>query len=759
MHARPAKIRTVAMLGNHLPRHCGIATFTTDLIEALAVELPGIDCFVLAMNDPGHRHAYPPRVRFEIAETDLSSYRRAADFLDACDVDVVSVQHEYGIFGGPAGSHLLALLAELRVPIVTTLHTILAKPDREQRQVMEALALVSERLVVMSDRAVELLAEVHGVDTAKIDRIPHGISPAPTAPRSKYHLGLEGKPVILTFGLLSPDKGIEFVIDALPAVVERFPSVRYLVVGATHPHVRERDGETYRLTLETRARRLGVDANVIFHDRFVSRGELTEFLAAADVYITPYLSAEQISSGTLAYAVGAGKAVISTPYVYARELLADRRGVLVPWRDSTAIAAAAIELLGDDATRAGFSSRAAAYGRAMEWPAVARQYVASFERARLAHGERRRTSLSARTLAAKPADLPSSNLDHLVSMTDSTGLLQHAVFTVPRYDDGYCLDDNARGLMLMTFLEDARTEDAATVRALTTRYFAFVRHAFHPAVGRFRNFMTYTRRWTEEVGSDDSHGRALWALGAVVGRSRQPARRSLATELFHAGLRAVGGLGSPRAWAFALLGIAEYLRAFDGDTAVQSERSALAERLLAAFRRAGTRDWPWFEDRLSYCNARLPHALLAAGSAMGNEEMTAAALRSLEWLGSVQRNDAGDFAPVGSNDVYVRGGPRPAFDQQPIDAWATISACREAQRVTGDERWRDRARTAFRWFLGQNHLQRPLYDAATGGCRDGLHADRVNENQGAESTLAFQLALFEMRLLEGPIPSAAREAR
>jgi glycosyltransferase involved in cell wall biosynthesis len=738
-------IRTVAMLGNHLPRQCGIATFTTHLSEAITQGFPELDCFVLAMNDTGKHYTYPPRVRFEIAESDVASYRRAADFLNVNAVDVVSVQHEYGIFGGKAGGHVLALLRELRMPIVTTLHTILGEPTALQRGAMDELARLSRRLVVMSARGAAMLREVYGVPEEKIDLIAHGIPSLPAARASKDQLGVEGKSVILTFGLLSPDKGIEHVIDALPAILERYPDTVYIVLGATHPHVRERHGETYRLMLELRARRLGVDSSVIFHDRFVSQNELVEFLSAADIYITPYLNPEQITSGTLAYAFGAGKSVISTPYLYARELLVDGRGILVPFRDSHAIGQEVVGLLGDDAKRASLSERAAIHGRDMAWPAVAGRYLQSFERARAEHADQLRTVFQAKTLATRPAELPEINLEHVRLMSDGTGVLQHAAFNVPRYDHGYCLDDNARALLLMALIEDTGAEDAKAVRWLAGRYLAFVSHAFNQERGRFRNFMSYSRQWLEEYGSEDSHGRALWALGTVVGRSRDPGKQSLGGYLFHAALPVVTTFTSPRAWAFSLLGIDEYLRAFEGDSNVQAVREVLAERLLDCFRRTSVRDWPWFENHLTYSNARLSQALLVSGSRMGREEMAAAGTSSLAWLASIQCSEDGYFSPIGSNGFFRRGGRKALFDQQPLEACGMVSACLEAGRVTGETRWAEHARRSFSWFLGQNHLQLPLYDAATGGCRDGLHADRVNENQGAESTLSFLLALSEMR--------------
>lgn len=734
-------IRSVALLGNHLPRQCGIATFTSDLSTALAAELPHGECFVLAMNEPGQRHAYPDRVRFEVEEDDLVSYQRAADFLNVNQVDVLCLQHEYGIFGGKAGSNVLALVRELRMPVVTTLHTLLSEPSTQQRAAMDELLTLSERVVVMTEHGNAVLRSVHGLDPHKIDLIPHGIPAVPSVAASKDALGLEGKQVILTFGLLSPDKGIESVIDALPTILARHPNAVYVVLGATHPHVREHHGEEYRLSLENRALELGVASSIIFHDRFVSQRELSEFLKAADVYVTPYLNTEQITSGTLAYAVGFGKAVVSTPYRHALDLLANERGVIVPVRDPAATAKAIADLLGDDAGRHAMEQRARKHAMSMSWPSVAHDYMTSFERARETHGARRHTAFRAKTLAEREP-LPTIRLDHVATLTDDTGMFQHAAFDVPRYEDGYCLDDNARALLLMTMLEDESSIGTKSLRPLMTRYLAFVKYAFNPSSGRFRNFMSYSRRWTEEVGSEDCHGRALWALGGVVGRLADPSRRNLAGSLFHSALPAVRNFTSPRAWAYTLLGIHEYLKAFRGDTSVETTREILTHELVALHRAVSTADWPWFEDRVTYCNARLPHALILS---KGDEAAVSIGLRSLEWLHAIQTTDGGYFAPIGSNGFLVRGQARATFDQQPVEAAAMTSACLAALELTKDERWMVRARRAFQWFLGQNQIHTSLYDPRTGGCRDGLHPDRVNENQGAESTLSFLLSLLDMR--------------
>ena len=738
-------IQRVAFLGNYLPRQCGIATFTTDLSTAIATQFPMLDSFVLAMNDTGAGHAYPPRVRFELAVEDPQAYLRAADFLNVNTVDLVSVQHEYGIFGGESGSHALTLLRELRMPVVSTLHTILSHPNAQQRQVMQELTEISQRLVVMSTEGAALLGSVHGVSESVIDVVPHGIPSLPSPGSSKDRLGLVGRSVILTFGLISPDKGIEYVIQALPAIAKRHPKAMYIVLGATHPHVRAEQGESYRLTLEILARELGVEDNIIFHNRFVTDGELAEFLAAADICITPYLQPSQITSGALAYAVGAGKAVIATPYRYATELLAHDRGILVPMREAEAIADQVVGLLDDDDRRVALGARAGAVADNMRWPAVARRYMESFELAHAQHAERKRTVFVAKTLAERPLGLPDLNLEHLRVLTDETGVLQHARYTVPRYDAGYCLDDNARALLAMTFVEDTGSAERSEVRGLSSRYLAFVGHAFNEDTGRFRNFMSYTREWSEASGSEDSHGRALWALGRVVGRARDPGARSLGADLFHSALPATSALISPRAWAYALLGINEYLRAFAGDREVERLRTSLAERLLLLYERVSGHDWPWFEERATYCNARLPQALIVSGKRMANDRMITAGTTSLDWLLDVQRSAQGNLSPIGSNGFLERGGATAPFDQQPVEACTIVSACLAAYRATRDHRWTKHARRAFNWFLGQNDLHIPLYDATTGGCRDGLHADRANENQGAESTVSFLLALLEMR--------------
>jgi glycosyltransferase involved in cell wall biosynthesis len=747
-------INRLGFIGNYLPRQCGIATFTTDLCEAIAAQYEATTCIALPVNDIEAGYPYPARVRFELEEKDIESYRRAADFLNINNVDLVCLQHEYGIFGGRAGSHILALLRELRMPVVTTLHTILHDPDHDQHRVLEEVAALSDRMVVMSERGREFLQKIYGVRPDKIDFIPHGIPDVPFVDPSfhKDLFGVEGKTVLLSFGLLSANKGIENVIAALPAILARHPNVVYIILGATHPHVLRHEGEMYRMSLQWLAQEKGVEGQVIFYNRFVSLEELIEFIGAADIYITPYLNEVQITSGTLAYTLGAGKAVISTPYWYAEEMLAEERGALVPFRDPVALAEQVIDLLDNESKRHAMRKRAYLFGRAMVWPQVARSYMESFKRARAERRHFTPAGLVVKPLDKRPGELPPLKLDHLHLMTDDTGMLQHATFTIPNYREGYSIDDNARALIVSTLLEELGSGEAFK---LSSRYLAFIAYAFNKKTGRFRNFMDFQRNWLEVSGSDDSHGRTLWALGTVLGRSNTPVLQSMAGWVFEQALPAILKTTSPRAWAFALIGIHEYLRRFEGDRRANQVRDELAGRLLALYKNCRSQEWCWYEDGLTYCNAALPQALLMCGQWIPDKVMTEAGLESLQWLADLQRARAagGHFVPIGSNGFYQRGGERVRFDQQPVEAQTMASACLEAFRSTGDEHWRTEARRAFDWFLGRNDLNLPVYDPTTGGCRDGLHPDRPNENQGAESTLAFLQTLLELRLAEGTLPS------
>jgi glycosyltransferase involved in cell wall biosynthesis len=747
--SRPSR---VAFVGDYTPRKCGIATFTHDLCEGVAAEFPKTSCIVGAVNDRLESYAYPPRVRFEFHEKEIDSYRRAADFLNINNVEVLCVQHEFGIYGGPAGSHLLALLQDVRMPVVTTLHTVLREPNPEQRKVMDELHIHSDRFVVMTQRGHDLLRTVYDVPGEKIDIVPHGIPDVPFVDPSffKEQFGVEGRTVLLTFGLLSPNKGIEYVIEALPGILAKYPEVVYIVLGATHPNLVAREGESYRLSLERLAKARGVTENVIFYNRFVELEELQEFIGAADIYITPYLHEAQIVSGTLSYAFGSGKPVISTPYWHAQELLADDRGVLVPFRDSQAIADGVCDFLKNPSRLQATRKGAYFIGRSMIWPQVARGYMESFEKARTGRGQLpARKAFAGQTLEKRAYQLPPFKLDHLFRLTDNTGILQHAIFTVPNYSEGYCTDDNARAFILTVLLEELETQASAeSLEQLAGKYLAFMAAAFEPQANQFRNFMGFNREWLEKKGSEDSHARALWAAGTALGRSSNDGYRKLCGQLFERGLPVVEQFTSPRAWAFTIIAIHEYLRRFSGDRVANAMRERLTTRLVEIYRSVSEPDWSWFETIASYDNARIPQALIMSGYWTSQPEVLEVGLQSLRWLLDCQISPEGHFRPIGSNGFHAQGKIRADFDQQPIEAYAMVAACLEAYRVTREERWWADARRAFEWFLGRNDLGIPLYDSATGGCHDAIHQDHANENEGAESSLAFYLALAEMKLAQ-----------
>jgi glycosyltransferase involved in cell wall biosynthesis len=752
---KPSLPSRIAVIGNYLPRQCGIATFTTDLCDAISAEYGAARLLALPVNDREQGYDYPDRVRWSLSQDDVASYEEAAEFLNFNNIDMVCLQHEYGIFGGPAGSHILHLLRNLKMPLVTTLHTVLREPDPNQLAVMQEIAELSDRLIVMSQLSSQFLQEIFKVPGSKIDMVPHGVPDLPFLDPNffKDRFGVEGKAVLLTFGLLSPNKGIENVIQALPEILSKHKNVVYIVAGATHPHILRREGDRYRNYLQALASEVGVKANVIFYDRFVTPEEMVEFIGAADIYVTPYRHEAQVVSGTLAFALGAGKAIISTPYWHAIELLDDGRGALVPFQNPAAIAQKTIELLDTPAIRHAMRKRAYQFARGMIWKQVAQGYMGTFSHIRGDRMTRPRVQFAARMAVKALNELPELKLTHVNALTDDTGILQHAIFTIPNRAEGYTTDDNARALISTVLLDELRADLPGKTESgnpdWAFRYLAFLEHAFNPTNKRFRNFLGYDHRWLENQGSEDSHGRALWALGTVLSRSTNRGLRGAAGRLFEFSLPAAVEFHSPRACAYTLLGIQEYLHSYAGDRDAQRVQSALARRLTDMYAAIRRPDWKWFEDILAYGNARLPQSMLLVGSACADDRMVSAGLEALDWLLKEQRCEInGHFVPIGSQGFYRQGGEKARFDQQPLEAAGAVSAALQAYRVTGDPIWRSEAWTAFNWFLGDNDLQVPLYDSVTGGCRDGLHPDRANENQGAESTLSFLMALLEMRALQ-----------
>ena len=746
----PPHLESVALIGSYLPRQCGIATFTTDLAAAIGDNAPNIDCTIVAMNDRREGYEYPESVKFQIRQDKLNEYRRAADFLNLRDPDVVCLQHEYGIFGGQRGSFIIELAQNLKSPLITTLHTILRNPSAEERTIIKQLSELSYRLVVMSERGADFLRDVYQIPASKIALIHHGIPDVPFLDPDpcKSKVAADDKIVILTFGLLSPGKGIEFMIDALPNIVSSHPEVLYFVVGATHPNSRAESGEAYRLSLHRRAKELGVAGNIVFHDRFLERDELLEIIRAADIYVTPYLNEAQIVSGTLAYAVGAGKAVVSTPYWHAQEMLADGRGRLVPFEDHMALAHEINQLLDFPEERLKMRRAAYEYSRPMVMKEMGHRYLELFSQAKTQH-TRMGDLPVLDTLSQRDQRLPQINLKHLRHMTDHTGILQHAKFTVPNRAHGYCVDDNARALIVVTRAHDLDRTDTSLTE-LSSIYLSFLDDAFDPETGRFHNFMSYHRKWLDTVGSEDSHGRALWALGTMAGWGQNSGQVALAIKLFHDALPALENFSASRAIVFPILGIQAYLRRHDDDHQVRELVKSLGERLRIRFRQSATKDWQWHESMLTYDNARLPEALMACGRMSNDDDMVKTGIDVLEWLRDIQLDTSGGwFAPIGNQGWFRKSGSKAQYDQQPLEAAAMIGACIQAHECTQREEWVQLASTCFNWYLGKNDQQIQLYDHTSGGCRDGLTRDGVNENQGAESTLSYLASLLAIYNLRG----------
>ncbi len=711
--AARAGARHIAVIGNFPPRRCGIATFTADVAASLGDD---IRCRVVAMSDGPQ--AYDAPVTDIIRQDEIEDYRAAARALNRARVDVVSLQHEFGIFGGAAGDHILTLLDALDCPVVSTLHTVLQAPDEDQRRVLSAIVRRSARVIVMSEFGRNILIERFNAPRDRIVVIPHGAPDRPltSGAAAKAALGLEGRRVLMTFGLLSPNKGIESVISGLPDLVKAHPDITYLVLGATHPHLLRREGEAYLQSLKAHADALGVGAHVRFEHRYTDQPELLDFLDAADIYVTPYRNEAQITSGTLAYAVALGKPVVSTPYWHARELLADGVGALVPFDDAPALAAAIGALLGDDAACADMASRAYARGRATIWARSGEAYRAAFDAAL-----REQNRPPVRTPA------PSPGLTAVLRITDDCGIMQHGCGVVADRAHGYCLDDAARGLILVHRMHalGIRTPQA---RRLAHTYAAFIQHAWNGPHAAFRNFMSYDRRWLEDAGSNDSMGRAFWALGEAAHRPMTPAMGAWAQRLLVEARPALDKVVALRAQAFTALGVR--------DTTLAARVGAALQRALHATRKPG---WTWFEPTLTYDNARLPEALLVCAAQLGDTRMRDDALCALRWLAGVQTGPGGVLQPAGNasfNDRYASPAP---FDQQPLEATATAEACVRAFQATGDPFWRTEALRAHAWFHGANALGAVLVDEE-GSCHDGLTADGLNLNQGAESVLAVQMS-------------------
>ncbi len=748
---------SVAFISSYVPRKCGVATFTHDLATAVSRECLGqplsgnSHAGIVALNDRDDFYTYGDEVVAQVGEHRREDYRIAAEVLNASHAKVVSLQHEYGLYGGENGDYVFDLLDRLDRPIVPTLHTILSKPSPGQLAVLRRICRKSSAVVVMADRARELLIDVYGAPAERIHKIHHGVPEMPFGDTEpfKRRYGLAGRPIVLTFGLLGPGKGIETMLDAIADVIPQFPNLAYIILGVTHPAEKRESGESYRLSLESRAVELGIQRNVLFHNRYVSSRDLCEYLQAADIYVTPYRAKEQITSGTLAYALAAGKAIISTPYWYAEELLANHRGVLVDFGSVGGFAAALRDLLEKPDEREQIRRSAYDYARQMVWPEVARRYWETFKKATEAFA-RRPTEFAPRRKTLLRMSLPDVHFDHLVNMTDDTGLLQHAVFSLPNRAHGYSTDDNARAVVVCS-MQWALFQDEEIVRYLNT-YLSYLHFAQPSGGGRFRNFMSYDRRWFDQDGSDDCQGRVIWALGHLVSHAPNDSVQELARQLFHVAVPAIRTLEHPRSWSLSILGLHYYLREQESDAEAIAYETDLARRLCGITTAHESHDWHWFEDRVSYDNARLPQALIIAGFDLNDREMVDCGLRVLDWLLDIQTGEGGRLSVIGNHGWHRRGAEKPRFDQQPLEAAALIGACKAAYRVSGDSRWLDEMRRCFEWYLGRNDMGVALIDFKTMGCYDAITANGVNRNQGAESVLSWLLSLLTMHEMQTGYP-------
>jgi len=716
----------VALVGGYAPRRCGIATFTTDIAQTLKTYRPGLGLDIYVIDDPAQSMRYEGAACV-IRADEAASYRAAAEQLNESGVDAVWLQHEFGIFGGECGEMVCDFADQIAAPVVITFHTVLAEPSAVQRRIMLHLIARASRIMVMSHHSREILGRVYGAREAVVDVIEHGAPDRPFGRQAafKRRLGMEGRRVLMTFGLLGPGKGLEHAIEAMPDIVRAHPDVIYRIVGATHPNLVAHEGEAYREGLMARARALGVEEHIVWDNRFLDLPDLLDQLEACDIYLTPYPNLQQSTSGTLSYAVALGKAVVSTPYVHAKELLADGTGILIAPGSAEAVSEAVNGLLAPGAALTALQTRAYQRGRATLWSRFADASATMLTR-----------TVKRPPPVRRPLRAPA--MEAVFAMSDDTGMLQHAVGVIPDRDHGYCVDDNARALMLMAA---ASRHDAVAAHHQKT-FAAFVQAAWNDDVGRFRNFMSYGREWMEAEGSEDSNGRALWALGRTARISQTPELRDWATALFDRAAGPLASLHSPRAQAFALLGACDLLAAQPDHRAARHlvERGAATlDGLLAC----APRDWKWFENVLAYDNARLSQAMIEAGLALGDRGLTDKGLDTLAWLFGRQLSGSGYFRPVGS-DTFGRPHEARPFDQQPLEAWASIDAAAAAWQATGNPSWKDYAQIAWMWFLGENDRGAVLADFDTGRCWDGLTPRGVNRNSGAESILAFQLAYHAM---------------
>lgn len=732
----------IAYISTYPPRECGIATFNHNLMNAINANFPErkdpLDGgFVVALNDSEdvQEYEYPAVVKHVIRQDHQKDYIRAANYINTSSVDAVILEHEFGIYGGESGIYILPLINRLEKPLISILHTILKDPSYVQRIIIREIAEQSSKIIVMSNRAVEFLTTIYDIPAEKIQIIEHGVPDleAPKINPVKNLSQFKNHRVLLTFGLLSRNKGLETVVKALPKIVEKHPDVMYVVLGNTHPGVIKSSGEEYRDHLKTLAASLKVSQHLSFINKFVAEDELINYLTAAEVYVTPYLNEAQITSGTLSYAVGAGAAVVSTPYWHATELLADGRGRLFDFKNADALAETVNELLDDKTVLNELKENAYEYGLHLRWPATGAEYIKVAQEATATHDF---SDKILKNSIVDPEILPKFSLTHVMRLTDDTGIVQHAKYGIPNLKEGYCLDDNARALiMALMAYQRSKSNDAFKLMPI---YLSYI-HYMQTDDGNFRNFLSFSRQYLDEVGSEDSFGRTIWALGHLISCAASNSYREFAMEIFHKSYPHFKSLKHIRGQANTIIGISLYLQAYPTDEGMLAELVRLTQPLIDAYETTRSDDWEWFEESMTYDNAILPLALLHSCEITGNQKAKDIALKTMAFLDKLTLSN-GYLSPVGNDGWYYRGGKFPTFDQQAIETMAMVLMHFQAYQIFRKPQYIEKMFLSYKWFLGENTLRAPLYDHETKGCCDGLLPTGINRNQGAESTLAYLIS-------------------
>jgi glycosyltransferase involved in cell wall biosynthesis len=727
----------IAIVGTYPPRECGIGTFTKNLLNSILVHNEGredrYEGFVIALNDNNLIYEYPEEVKLTIRQEHQEDYLKAVKFINLSGADLCILEHEFGIFGGQNGVYILPLLHRLEVPLIVTVHTILKAPSYNEKAVLQEVCKMAHKIVVMSHKAIEFLVSIYNVPEEKIVFIEHGVPDIQfNQEKSKTEFKLGSKKVLLTFGFIGRSKGIETVIKALPKVVEKHPDVIYIVLGKTHPNVLRHSGEEYRIFLLRLVKSLHLEEHVMFLNEFINVQDLFKYLSASDIYITPYLNEAQITSGTLSYAVGVGSAVISTPYWHAAELLADGRGRLFNFNDVKSLASILTELLDKPEELNELRSKALDYGRKITWPKIGQKYIGLAENILK---EEHKVIIKQDTVLDL-LTLPSFSLNHIIRLTDDTGIIQHAKFGIPNLKEGYCLDDNARAL-LMVLMAYRQKKDIRALE-LSPIYLSYI-HYMQNANGTFRNFLSFSRNFLDEVGSEDSFGRTIWALGYLLGNAPNDAYYQTGRLVFFNASPNFEKIKSIRGIANTMIGISYYLKSNPADDSMTERLRNMAHILIKHYEENETPDWKWFESLLAYDNGILPLALLHSAEILNDDKITKTAIQSMSFLtGHTLQNNY--LSIVGNEKWYQKEGERSVFAQQPIDAMAMVLMYHQAYRVTKDKDYLNKLYTSFLWFLGENDLRMSLYDFETQGCCDGFESYGVNRNQGAESSLAYLIS-------------------